>query len=65
MLVHKIIIVLNLIILFISCNNEKKQKIPLEQMNIDKSNNYKYIFKDIIEEERRKEAKEKKDSFHD
>ncbi len=39
--------------------------VPLEQLNIDKSNDYKYIFKDIIEQQRIREEREKKDPFKD
>ncbi len=45
------------------CNNDREQKVPLEQLNIDKSNDYKYIFKDIIKEEKKKEESQKKDPF--
>lgn len=43
----------------------KENKVPLDQINIDKSTNYKYIFKDVIEKEREREESGKQDPFKD
>ena len=42
--------------------NEKNMR-PLEQRNIDNSTNYRYIFKEILEKERSREKRYKKDPF--
>jgi hypothetical protein len=48
------------------CGNKNKENyVPLEQLNIDKSNNYKFIFKEIISEQNKREERERKDPFKD
>jgi hypothetical protein len=56
-----------LILLFLFCCSKeaKKNQVPLEQLNIDKSNNYQYILKDVIEKQNKREAQSKKDPFKD
>ena len=52
------------IITSISCgSNKEKNKQPIDQYNLDNSNNYKYIFKDIIKKNNEKEDKYKKGPF--
>jgi hypothetical protein len=47
---------------FLSCKGDKlpKNKVDIDQLNYDNSNNYKFIFKDTMEEEKRKKSKYKK-----
>ncbi|MFH0977134.1 MAG: hypothetical protein V1874_15235 [Spirochaetota bacterium] len=48
------------------CKKENnKNKVPLEQLNIDKSSNYQYILKDVIEKQNKREEQNKKDPFKD
>jgi hypothetical protein len=64
MKVIKYIVVFSLILFISDCKKKAKENnVPLEQMNIDKSSNYKYILKDVIEKERKRDAAAKKDPF--
>lgn len=48
----------------ISCFKEKKSnEQPLDQYNIDNSNDYRYIFKDVIRKEKERERKSRKGEF--
>ena len=48
------------------CNkNDKLNQVPIEQINIDKSNNYRYIFRESIKRDRLREQKNKKNNFKD
>ena len=61
-----IIIFLFLVFSFIiTCGKHKENNVPIEQIKIDKSTDYKYIFKDKIEEEKKKEDQNKKDPFQE
>lgn len=47
-----------------SCKpKEEKNQVPIDQINIDRSNDYKYIFKDAIEKQKQEEKKNSKDPF--
>jgi hypothetical protein len=53
-----------LVMMFISCGKEKEtNKQPMDQYNLDNSNNYNYIFKDVIKKNREEEEKNKKGPF--
>jgi hypothetical protein len=48
------------------CGKKNRENyVPLEQLNADKSNNYKFILKDVISEQKKREEREKKDPFRD
>ncbi len=58
-----ILIIAALILSFLSCKKEEKpekNRVDIDQINYDDSNNYKFIFKDTIEEEKRLKSKYKK-----
>jgi hypothetical protein len=60
------IVIVCLIMLSPFCVKKKNHNyVPLEQLNVDKSNDYKYIFKDIISEQKKRAEREKKDPFKD
>ena len=61
------LILLVLIIFPAGCFTEHEEnKRPIDQYNIDNSNNYKYIFKDIVDKERKKGKNgKKKENFED
>lgn len=47
-----------LIMVIAGCSNkDKENKVSIEQLNIDNSSNYKYIFKDSIETDKKNEKK--------
>ena len=49
------------VILFSACKEKlPKNTVDIDQINYDNTNNYKFIFKDTIEEEKRKKSKYKK-----
>ncbi len=55
-----------LLIISASCGMDKEtNQQPIDQYNLDNSNNYKYIFKDVIKKNREKEDKYKKGPFED
>lgn len=65
-MLNKIFAVLIILILcpVFSCKpKEEKNQVPIDQINIDKSTDYKYIFKDAIEKEKQKEKKNSTDPF--
>lgn len=51
-----------MIFTLISCRGDKlpKNKVDIDQLNYDDTNNYNHIFKDKIEEEKRNKGKYKK-----
>ncbi|MCX7680193.1 MAG: hypothetical protein N2316_13395 [Spirochaetes bacterium] len=53
------------ILSFYGCKKKYRNYVDIEQINIDSSNNYRYIFKRTIEEERKKENRFKKSEFRD
>lgn len=62
----KFIIILLIIALIPVCGKKNNEnKVSLEQINTDKSNDYRYIFKDIIEEQRKIKERGEKDPFKD
>jgi hypothetical protein len=66
MKILKYILIFCLILFITDCKKKvEKNQVPLEQINIDKSSNYKYILKDIIEKEKKRENAAKKDPFKD
>ncbi|MCU0821153.1 MAG: hypothetical protein MUC95_01610 [Spirochaetes bacterium] len=57
-------IILSVLFLLFSCGGETEtNQQPIDQYNLDNSNNYKYIFRDIIRKNREKEEKYKKGPF--
>ncbi len=66
MKILKYILILCLILVIFDCKKKAKEnKVPLEQINIDRSTNYKYIFKDAIKKQKKREDAAKKDPFKD
>ena len=61
----KIIIALIVTVFIVvpGCKKKERNEVPLEQIEIDNSTDYKYIFKDIIEKERMEKGKMRKDNF--
>jgi hypothetical protein len=58
-----IIIIAGLVFFFFSCKKEEKpekNRVDIDQINYDETNNYKFIFKDTIDEEKRRKSKYKK-----
>ena len=46
------------------CRKEPEvNKVDFDQINVDKSSNYEFIFRDIIEEEKHNRSKYKKNEF--
>ena len=66
---YRLIMIIQLMLvitMFISCGGKKEtNKQPVDQYNLDNSNNYKFIFKDVIEKNREKEEKYRKGPFDD
>lgn len=56
-----------LLFIFLSaCKKQgEKNKVPLDQLNIDHTNDYKYIFKGDLEKEKKREQRYKKDIFRE
>lgn len=48
-----------------ACKKKYRNYVDIEQINIDSSHNYRYIFKRVIEEERKKENRSKKNEFRE
>lgn len=48
-----------------SCGKKDRQVVPVEQLTIDNSNDYRFIFKNAVEEERRKDSRARKNPFRD
>ncbi len=66
MKILKYILIFGLLLFIADCKEKAKvNQVPLEQINIDRSSNYKYIFKDVIEKEKKREDAAKKDPFKD
>jgi len=66
MKIIKYIIISNLIFFPAFCGKKAPDnKVPIEQINTDKSSNYQYILKDVIEKEDKRKEQEKKDPFKD
>jgi hypothetical protein len=60
------VIVLALMLFIADCKEKPREnKVSPEQINIDRSTNYRYILKDSIEKEKKREAAAKKDPFKD
>ncbi len=59
------ILLLFILILFgcTACDSGKKNEVPLDQIQPDHTNDYKYIFKDIIKEQKEKEQSQGRDEF--
>jgi hypothetical protein len=52
------------IMAFTHCTNaNSRNKVNIQQINPDNSNNYRYIFKKLIEEEKKREAAEQNRQF--
>ena len=50
--------------LFCGCGKKKHDtKVDFDQINVDESTNYKFLFRDMILEEKRKSGKHKKEEF--
>lgn len=59
----KILICL-MVFVFLNCkDNADKNLVPIDQLNIDNSNNYRYIFRETIEKENWRENRYKRDEF--
>jgi hypothetical protein len=66
MKVLKYMLILGLLLTFADCKKKPNEnQVPLEQINIDRSSNYRYILKDVIEKEKKREDAGKKDPFKD
>jgi hypothetical protein len=49
---------------FQSCTKEReKNRVDLDQIQADDSNNYRYIFRDVIREEKRRNTRSKNEDF--
>jgi hypothetical protein len=48
-----------------SCGKKDRPMVPVEQLTIDNSNDYRFIFKNAVEEERRKDSRARKNPFRD
>jgi len=59
-------ILIGLVFLFNAAGCRQKpevNRVDLDQINVDDSNNYRYIFRETIREERERESREKKKEF--
>ncbi len=55
-----------LIVLLVSCSDkDEPNRVPLDQFNIDNSNDYRYIFRKTIQKEHWEENRYKKDEFQE
>lgn len=53
-----------MVFVFLNCKeNADKNLVPMDQLNIDNSNNYRYIFRKTIEKENWRENRYKRDEF--
>lgn len=60
------ILSLFIIALFVSCSDKDvANRVPLDQFNIDNSNNYRYIFRKTIQKEHWEDNRYKKDEFQE
>jgi hypothetical protein len=60
------ILSLFIIALLVSCSDKDvANRVPLDQFNIDNSNNYRYIFRKTIQKEHWEENRYKKDEFQE
>lgn len=51
-------------LLCISCSEERpKNTVDFDQINVDESNDYRFIFRDLIQEEKRLKQKHKPNEF--
>ncbi len=56
--------VLAILLLMAACGGEKeKNTVEFEQFNVDESNNYRYIFRDLIRDEKDRKQKYKINEF--
>ena len=46
-----------------ACEQKKLHQVPLDQIKADKSNDYNYIFRKLIDKQKNVERKQKKDDF--
>lgn len=53
----KIIYTFSTILLLVCNKNDKINRVPVEQINNDSSNNYRYIFRESIKKDKLKEKK--------
>ena len=58
-----ILIIIFMIGIPIHCKKKTENRVPLDQFNIDNSNNYRFIFKETIRKENWREKRYKKDEF--
>jgi hypothetical protein len=57
-------IVLAVTLLCVACSKERpKNTVDFDQINVDDSNDYRFIFRDLIKEEKRLKQKYKPDEF--
>jgi hypothetical protein len=55
-----------MVFVFLNCNEHAdKNMVPIDQLNIDNSNNYRYIFKKTIEKENWRKNRYKRDEFQE
>lgn len=47
------------------CKKKERNEVPLEQIEIDRSTNYRYIFRETIDRETEESRKGKKNPFTD
>ncbi|MDY6933215.1 MAG: hypothetical protein SVZ03_03215 [Spirochaetota bacterium] len=63
---HVNIIIIILFLSYIACGNSNEgNKVSIEQINSDNSNNYRYIFRKSISNDRLREKRNKRDAFKD
>jgi len=60
-----IICIAFLVLSMTSCGKKDRPMVPVEQLTIDNSNDYRFIFKNAVEEERRKDSRARKNPFRD
>jgi hypothetical protein len=48
-----------------ACKKKTVNEVPLEQITADRANDYRYIFRDLLAEQKSREERHKKDPFRE
>ncbi len=63
--IFSLLIVCALIPSLVGCKKKYRNMVPIEQFNSDTSNNYHYIFRKNIEDEKKRDGRYKPNQFKD
>lgn len=51
------------LVIIAGCSDDKKNRVPLDQVKPDGSNDYRYIFRDTLDEEQEEKTREEREQF--